>query len=101
MAASNAASVSPATAPRLSVLLRGGRNVATLQWRWGGGEVVPGHVEEGDGAGVAVGGARAEALGARPAEAVAPPVDVVERQTTRFEDLLWVSREERRRAHHA
>ncbi|CAN6288226.1 unnamed protein product [Urochloa humidicola] len=103
MAASNTASVSPATAPRLSVLLRGDRNAAILRRRCGG--VGGGRsyldmwrkaMERERRSASSRGGSRR-----RPTEAAAPPVDVVERQTTRFEDLLRVSREERRRTRRA
>ncbi|KAF8673132.1 hypothetical protein HU200_048679 [Digitaria exilis] len=99
MAASNAASVSPATAPRLSLLLRR-RNARA--------RAAAASSSAGGGAG---GGSyldmwrkavererRLQAPVPAGAEAVAPPpADVVERRTARFEDLLRVPREERDR----
>ena len=104
MAASHAASVSPAAAPRLSLLLGRRRNARVRAAASAGG---------GTGGGSyldmwrkAVERERRSAELARrlqaptPAEAeaaAAPPVEVVERRTARFEDLLRVPREERDR----
>ena len=108
MAASHAASVSPAAAPRLSLLLGRRRNArlraaaaspASAGGAAGGGSYL-------DMWRKAVERERRSAELARrlqspaPAEAeaaAAPPVEVVERRTARFEDLLRVPREERDR----
>ncbi|PVH34438.1 hypothetical protein PAHAL_8G218400 [Panicum hallii] len=108
MAASNAASVSPAAAPRLSLLL-GRRRSARVR----AAAASPASAGGGAGGGSyldmwrkAVERERRSAELARrlqapaPAEAeaaAAPPVEVVERRTARFEDLLRVPREERDR----
>nr|CAB3490156.1 unnamed protein product [Digitaria exilis] len=106
MAASNAASVSPATAPRLSLLLRR-RNAraraAAASSSAGGGAGGGSYLDmwrkaverERRSAELA---RRLQAPVPAGAEAVAPPpADVVERRTARFEDLLRVPREERDR----
>jgi hypothetical protein len=105
MAASNAASVTPAAAvaaPRLSLLLVGRRRNAPARAAAGGGGGAGG-ASYLDMWRKAVERERRSAELARrlqapaPAEAAAPPVDVVERRTARFEDLLRVPREERDR----
>ncbi|CAL4987176.1 unnamed protein product [Urochloa decumbens] len=106
MAASSAASVSPAIAPRLSLLLRSRRNARARAAAVGAG----GGAGEGSYLDMwrkAVERERRSAELARrlqapvpSAEAGAPgspPVEVVERRTARFEDLLRVPREERDR----
>lgn len=105
MAASNAASVSPATAPRLSLLLRrrNARSRTAAASSAGGGAGGGSYLDMWR---KAVERERRSAELARrlqtpvPARAEAPappPADVVERRTARFEDLLRVPREERDR----
>jgi len=106
MAASHAASVSPAAAPRLSLLLGRRRNARVRAAASAGGGAGGGSYL--DMWRKAVERERRSAELARrlqapaPAEAEAaaagaPPVEVVERRTARFEDLLRVPREERDR----
>ncbi|OEL18553.1 hypothetical protein BAE44_0020428 [Dichanthelium oligosanthes] len=104
MAASSAASVYLATAPRLSVLLRRrnarvrASSAASSGPAAGGGSYLDmwrkAVERERRSAELA---RRLQAPAEAEAPAAAPPVDVVERRTARFEDLLRVPREERDR----